>query len=671
MGDLREPREAVDRERMLAALAARDGGESVGALAASDEATLVELKAELDTIAAELREPPADEFSEESDCRRAVELVESVGRSEERSSGAAWESLPADDHATPTRIGPYDVTAKLGEGGMGAVYKAVHPRLKRTVAIKVLPARRIKSAASIARFEREMEAIGSLNHPNIVAAHDAGEDAGMHYLVMEYVDGLDLAALVRRVGPLAPADACEIVRQAAQGLAAAAVRGIVHRDVKPSNLMLAETSVGASLSMVKILDFGLARLSPLQADEGEFTVSGLILGTLKYLAPEQCSGSHAVDVRTDIYALGATLYKLLCGSSPFAEERFNSPLALLAALGGEEPPRLESRQPDVPPPLADIVHRMMAKQPADRFASPEEVAAALEPWAVGADLTALLHRARAADAPAAKSPIPGRLAAPVSLPRGAEPKSAPGRAILGGLALVAALGAAFLLFREDADPALARNRSAAEWLALHNARLVLALEDGGFADVTAAAPLPDGNFQLNLVDLNQDKLIRDQDMGRFHGLAELQALNVSHTNIGDEGVRRMAELPRLQHLFLAGARVTDAGVAHLVQFQTLTTLFLARTAITDASLAHAAKLPALGELSLVDCRVTDEGLAALESLPNLRVLYLQGTQVTAAGVGRLQLAAPACSVQSDFTDQEIASASAADDAAPATPQDSS
>src|SRR5262245_43861309 len=185
----------------------------------------------------------------------------------------------------PPQLGPYTILGPLGAGGMGAVYKALHTRLKRVVALKVLPEGRMNDPGAVARFQQEMEAIGRLDHPNIIRATDAGEAAGRHFLVMELADGLDLGQVVVRVGPASIADACELVRQAARGLQSAHERGLVHRDVKPSNLLL---TVGG---VVKVLDLGLARLARHghghgHADE-RLTASGDAMGTADFMAPEQ------------------------------------------------------------------------------------------------------------------------------------------------------------------------------------------------------------------------------------------------------------------------------------------------------------------------------------------------------------------------------------------------
>ena len=210
-------------------------------------------------------------------------------------------------------IASYELLDKLGEGGMGAVYKARHVDLDKIVALKILPSDKMQNAEAVQRFKREMKAAGKLDHPNIVRAMDAGEQDGTHYLVMEYVKGIDLSDLSRQQGPLPIPEACELIRQAAVGLQVAHESEMVHRDIKPSNLMLAQQRHG--LPTVKILDFGLALLES-GGGNRDLTTTGAMMGTLNYMAPEQGTDSHSVDIRADIYSLGASLYRLLCGEAP-------------------------------------------------------------------------------------------------------------------------------------------------------------------------------------------------------------------------------------------------------------------------------------------------------------------------------------------------------------------
>lgn len=286
--------------------------------------------------------------------------------------------------APPQQLGVYRLSGRLGQGGMGTVWKAWHTRLKRTVALKTIRAECMGNAPAVVRFQREMEAVGKLDHPNLIRATDAGEDAGIHFLVMEFVEGTDTAQLVLRLGPLPIADACEVVRQAALGLQHAHEAGLVHRDVKPSNLMV------ATAGQVKVLDLGLALLHAAPDEAGELTGSNQGMGTADYMAPEQWANAHNVDVRADVYSLGCTLYKLLSGRAPFSGPEYSTVYKKMEAHAREPVPSLHDRRPEVPAELVGVLDRMLAKDPAARFATPGEVASALTPFAAGCDLRRLL-----------------------------------------------------------------------------------------------------------------------------------------------------------------------------------------------------------------------------------------------------------------------------------------
>lgn len=308
---------------------------------------------------------------------------------------ATGETLTEDGAVDyPRRIRDYELIGRIGQGGMGTVFKALHVNLKRLVAVKILPPEKMQDPRAVARFHREMEAVGKLVHPHIVLAHDAGQADGQHYLVMEYVDGLDLARLADRHGPLRVADACELARQAAVGLEHAHRHGLVHRDIKPSNLIL------STAGQTKLLDLGLALLDAGQTATDPFTgdqltVDRQCMGTADYIAPEQAGDSHAVDIRADIYSLGCTLYKLLVGRAPFGGPQYASTLQKLVAHAEASAVPVHVARPDVPAALSAMIERMMAKRPRDRFASPRQVAGALESFTAGADLLALLDGAGA------------------------------------------------------------------------------------------------------------------------------------------------------------------------------------------------------------------------------------------------------------------------------------
>jgi serine/threonine protein kinase len=268
----------------------------------------------------------------------------------------------------PQTLGEYDLLEKLGAGGMGEVYRARHRRLDKRVALKLLTVDSRASRDRLARFLREMKAVGSLDHPNLVEAYDAGEQAGIVYLVMKLIEGTDLGKLVQQRGPLSVAEACDLARQTALGLAYLHERGLVHRDLKPSNLM--RTPDGT----VKILDLGLARWR--EATTGEdLTGPGQVMGTPDYLAPEQLRSAATVDIRADLYGLGGTLFYLLTGQAPFAQRR--GLYEKLDAHEREQPPDVRSLRPEVPADLAELVGRLLAKKPEERPQTPGEVAAEL------------------------------------------------------------------------------------------------------------------------------------------------------------------------------------------------------------------------------------------------------------------------------------------------------
>jgi serine/threonine-protein kinase len=317
-------------------------------------------------------------------------------------------------------LGQYVLLERLGEGGMGQVFKARHHGLGRVVALKLIRKDRLTSPGAVRRFHHEIQAAARLGHPNVVQAYDAGEVNGQHFYIMEYVPGTDLAKLVRKSGALPVPQACDYVRQAALGLQHAHEQGMIHRDIKPGNLLLTTrpgTAGRPPEEIVKVLDMGLALISRPDGDGhagssssssgSELTREGVVVGTADYMAPEQALSSHDVDIRADLYALGCTLYYLLAGRVPFpgrnAAER-------LLKHHLEAPPPPEQFRPGLCPAVAAVVNRLMAKKPADRYQTPAEVADAL-----GEAL-----RGGAADVPLVSVPaVPG----PTSATEAAAPTS--------------------------------------------------------------------------------------------------------------------------------------------------------------------------------------------------------------------------------------------------------
>ncbi|AWM38776.1 Serine/threonine-protein kinase PknB [Gemmata obscuriglobus] len=325
----------------------------------------------------------------------SITLLGDGGRESTPQLSRYW--TPNRTRSVPEQLGQYRLAEPLGRGGMGTVYRAEHVRLKKPVAVKVLDPRLVRDDRAVARFQREMEIVGGVEHSNLVRATDAGEADGVHFLVMELIDGVTFSGLLHARGPLPVPEACELVRQAALGLQGAYEHGLIHRDIKPSNLML------SAAGQVKVLDLGLARLRGAGPDE--LTRVGEVMGTAEYMAPEQWTQTHAVDIRADIYSLGCTLFALLTGEAPFPGSGPDSFLRLMCAHQQDPPPAITDRRPDAPPALRGLMFRMLAKNPDDRPATPGEVAAELAELAAGADLAALTT----AGAVAAPNVTPARL----------------------------------------------------------------------------------------------------------------------------------------------------------------------------------------------------------------------------------------------------------------------
>jgi serine/threonine protein kinase/formylglycine-generating enzyme required for sulfatase activity len=271
-------------------------------------------------------------------------------------------------------LGEYLVLERIGAGGMGEVFQARHRRMDRVVALKILPPKAMSSPELVRRFEREVKAAARLLHPNIVTAFDAGQEQGLHFLVMEYVEGRNLAQIVEAQGPLPLAEALDCILQTARGMEYAHQHGVVHRDIKPANLLRSAEGT------VKILDLGLARLGAARgsiepAAAEQLTGSEQVMGTCDYMAPEQAEHTHAVDHRADIYSLGCTLYRLLTGKSPYPRD---SLVQSLLAHREAPVPSLRDQRPDVPEQVERVFQKMLAKRPEDRQSSMTEVIRELE-----------------------------------------------------------------------------------------------------------------------------------------------------------------------------------------------------------------------------------------------------------------------------------------------------
>lgn len=292
-------------------------------------------------------------------------------------------------------LGNYIVLDKLGQGGMGNVFKARHRRMRRIVCLKVLRAAGRKSPIIMERFRREARTVAALKHPNFVVAHDAGDSEGIPFLVMEFIEGRDFARLVQESGPRPLDDVIETIRQTAEALDYAHGAGVIHRDIKPHNLLPDEDGT------VKILDMGLARFDAYMEDgvdatrHAAMTNSGVVMGTVDYMSPEQAENSRNANAASDIYSLGCTLYFLLSGEPIFQGETL---MEKLVAHREQPIPRLTDVSSKATPELEAVFKKMVAKKPADRYSKMSEVVADLDACQAGRRPSALTRsRSRRVD----------------------------------------------------------------------------------------------------------------------------------------------------------------------------------------------------------------------------------------------------------------------------------
>ncbi len=276
----------------------------------------------------------------------------------------------------------YVILEELGRGGMGRVYRAEHQTMHRIVALKILAPDLTRNDRARDMFLREVRAVAQLVHPNIVTAFDANQVGDRFYLVLEYVDGPNLDQLVKAQGPLSIGQACDFIRQAAQGLQAAHVAGLVHRDIKPANILVQRRAADGSPGLVKISDFGLAKLIDQSGDSPAGTIltkPNTVMGTPDYLSPEQARCMHSLDIRSDLYSLGCTFYYLLTGQVPFPG---GTSMQKLIRHSSDQPMPVEALRPEVPDAVREIIRKLLNKRPEDRYQTPAEVVQALEPFSV-------------------------------------------------------------------------------------------------------------------------------------------------------------------------------------------------------------------------------------------------------------------------------------------------
>jgi hypothetical protein len=600
-------------------------------------------------------------------------------------SGGVEETAPslAETDATPAfgppaepgevgTLGPYRVVRQLGAGGMGAVYLATDTRLGRKIALKVMLPRYAANPAAKERFLREARAAAQVSHDNVVTVYEADERGGVPYIAMQLLQGYPLDEYLRKKGGPGLAQILRIARETAAGLAAAHALGLVHRDIKPGNLWLE-----APHGRVKVLDFGLAK--PVDADV-ELTRSGAVVGTPAYMSPEQARGQK-VDARADLFSLGVVLYRLTTGRLPFHGE---NTMAVLMALGTEEPTPVRELNPAVPEALEALIHQLLAKDPARRPQTADEVAEAVArlggdvPQAVPdggppvvyvpIQVTAQPEANAFADLDVtAFEPAPE---APAAAPAPVRKRPKPGDRgmwVAAGLAalLAAAVCGGVIIIIKNKDgtetrievpdgatvtvkdkggktlaqvgpggkqPAADVDRTAAEWVIALGGTLQV---NGDGRDINAVNDLPKEPFRLTTVNL-ANKSLTDAGLAHLKDCKGLSVLDLVETNVGDAGLAHLKDCPGLTGLILGGTRVTDAGLAHLKDCTSLMGISLSRTRVTDAGLAHLKGCQGLTYLDLFGTQVGDPVVARLKDYKGLTGLNLGGTRVTDAGLAPLK-----------------------------------
>jgi serine/threonine protein kinase len=581
------------------------------------------------------------------------------------------------------RLGPYRVLARIGVGGMGLVFRAEDPTLRRLVALKVMLPQFTADPMARARFLREARAAAAVEHDHIVPIFQVGEDRGVPYLAMPLLKGESLAARLKATGPLPLFHAVRIAREVAEGLAAAHAVGLIHRDVKPSNIWLE-----GDLRRVRILDFGLAQVVGPGKTESSRLLDQDVVGTPAYMSPEQ-AGTEAIDGRSDLFSLGVVLYQMVSGRLPF---KSGTAIVTLTSIATDPPLPPVELNPDLPPDLNSLILSLLAKRPEDRPTSAADVARRLADLEVELTAVPLPSMADLPGDPFADLNHPETERLPKS--RAAKPTGVRRWTRLGWIAGIGFLGAligvrlgAFLLAPAPVGTLAVDSDDP-------NAQIVVKHEGAVVRQATAdrTIALKPGNYFLELaepkaglrlsaasVTIQQNRpttvrIVRDPPPGpvdppdwdrrvaeRFLARKDFrlrvqysdksEADLIGGTNTAPNGrfvvigliappagvfnvddAKLVGNLAKLTTLEINGKRIGDAGVQHLASLKTLTVLKLTDNEITEAGVKHLKNLTNLTELLLDQNAVTDAGLAELTGLSKLYALGLSETGLTDAGL---------------------------------------